>query len=54
MKNMLKSLLILSALLFFSPQGAMAAPGESYPEKVGDKLPPIGLCCHRFLRYRRE
>lgn len=38
MKNMLKSLLILSALLFFSPQGAMAAPGESYPEKVGDKL----------------
>lgn len=35
MKNMLKSLLILSALFFFSPHAAMA---DSYPEKVGDKL----------------
>ena len=35
MKNTLKSLLILSALFFFSPHAAMA---DSYPEKVGDKL----------------
>src|SRR5688500_12607594 len=35
MKNMLKPLLILSALLFFSPQAAMA---HSYAEGVGDKL----------------
>lgn len=35
MKNMLKSLLILSGLFFFSPHAAMA---DSYPEKVGDKL----------------
>lgn len=35
MKNILKSLLILSALFFFSPHAAMA---DSYPEKVGDKL----------------
>lgn len=35
MKKMFKSLLVLSALFFFSPQAAMA---EGYPEKVGDKL----------------
>lgn len=35
MKNMLKPLLILSALLFFSPQAAMS---HSYIEGVGDKL----------------
>ncbi|SEL09362.1 putative exosortase-associated protein, TIGR04073 family [Nitrosovibrio tenuis] len=37
MKNMLKPLLLVSALLFFSPHAAMAA-NESYPEKVGNKL----------------
>jgi putative exosortase-associated protein (TIGR04073 family) len=35
MKNMLQSLLILSALLFVSPQAAMA---HDYIEGVGDKL----------------
>ena len=35
MKNILKPLLILSALLFFSPQAAMA---DTYVENVGDKL----------------
>lgn len=35
MKNMLKTLMILSALLFFSPQAALA---HSYAEGVGDKL----------------
>ena len=35
MKNMLQSLLILSALLFISPQAAMA---HDYVEGVGDKL----------------
>src|SRR5687768_13233377 len=35
MKNILKPLLILSALLFFSPQAAMA---HSFAEGVGDKL----------------
>ncbi|BCT68393.1 exosortase system-associated protein, TIGR04073 family [Nitrosospira sp. NRS527] len=35
MKNMLKPLLLLSALLFFSPQAAMA---DTYIENVGDKL----------------
>lgn len=35
MKNILKSLLILSALLFISPQAAMA---HDYVEGVGDKL----------------
>ena len=35
MKNLLKPLLILSALLFFSPQAAMA---DTYVENVGDKL----------------
>lgn len=35
MKRMFKSLLILSALFFFSPQVVMA---ESYPAKAGEKL----------------
>jgi putative exosortase-associated protein (TIGR04073 family) len=35
MKNTFKSLLILSALFFFSPQAAMA---HDYVEGVGDKL----------------
>lgn len=35
MKNMLKPLLLLSALLFFSSQAAMA---DTYVESVGDKL----------------
>jgi putative exosortase-associated protein (TIGR04073 family) len=35
MKKMLKTLMILSALLFFSPQAALA---HSYAEGVGDKL----------------
>ena len=35
MKNMLKPLLLISALFFFSSQAAMAT---SYPEKIGDKL----------------
>ena len=35
MKNMFKSLLLLSALFFSSPYAAMA---DSYPEKAGRKL----------------
>ncbi|MDN5836636.1 MAG: exosortase system-associated protein, TIGR04073 family [Nitrosospira sp.] len=40
MKNILKSLLILSALFFFAPHAAMAqnTTDETYVEKVGDKL----------------
>jgi len=37
MKNMLKPLLVVAALLFFSPQASMAA-NDTYPEQVGDKL----------------
>lgn len=37
MKNMLKPLLLVSALLFVSPHAAMASDG-SYPEKIGVKL----------------
>lgn len=37
MKNMLKPLLVVAALLFFSPQASMAADG-SYPEQIGNKL----------------
>lgn len=35
MKNMFKSMLLLSALFFFSPQAAIA---EGYAEKAGEKL----------------
>ena len=35
MKKTFKSLLVLSALFFFSPQAAMA---EGYSEKAGEKL----------------
>ena len=40
MKKIFRSLLVLSALCFLSPQVALAngATGESYPEKVGEKL----------------
>jgi putative exosortase-associated protein (TIGR04073 family) len=37
MKNILKPLLVVAALLFFSPQASMAA-ADTYVEKVGDKL----------------
>ncbi|MDE2366466.1 MAG: exosortase system-associated protein, TIGR04073 family [Betaproteobacteria bacterium] len=37
MKNMLKPLLLVSALLFVSPHAAMASDGN-YPEKIGNKL----------------
>ncbi len=37
MKNMLKPLLLVAALLFFSPQASMADT-HSYPEKIGNKL----------------
>ncbi|HET7062362.1 MAG TPA: exosortase system-associated protein, TIGR04073 family [Nitrosospira sp.] len=36
MKNMLKPLLVVAALLFFSPQASMAE--GSYPQHVGEKL----------------
>ncbi len=40
MKKIFRSLLVLSALFFFSPQVVLAngATGDSYPEKVGEKL----------------
>ncbi len=39
MKNILKPLLLVSALLFVSPHAAMASDGSgSYPEKIGVKL----------------
>lgn len=40
MKKIFRSLLVLSALCFLSPQVALAngATGDSYPEKIGEKL----------------
>ena len=40
MEKIFRSLLVLSALFFFSPQVALAtgATGKSYPENVGEKL----------------